>query len=192
VIVLAATGAGKTVIASKIVAGAVEKGKRVLFLAHRRELVTQAHRKLFDAGIDSGIVLPGFTPRPEQLVQVASIQSLTARAIRTAAMDMPSADVIVVDECHHATAATYRAILAAYPGAVVLGLSATPARTDGRGLGTAFDCIVECPSVADLTLWGFWCRPGCLRQHRPIWRASRWPAATTSRRSLPSAWIGRR
>ena len=155
VILLAATGAEKPSSPRKSSAALSEKGKHVLFLAHRRELVTQAARKLFDAGIDAGIVLPGFTPRPEQLVQVASIQSLTARAIRTATMDMPPADLIVVDECHHATAATYRAILAAYPGAVVLGLSATPARADGRGLGTAFDCIVECPSVADLTRMQF-------------------------------------
>jgi superfamily II DNA or RNA helicase len=151
IILVAPTGSGKTVIASAIVAGAAEKGKRGLFLAHRRELVTQASRKLFDAGIDAGIVLPGFTPRPEQLIQVASIQSLTARAIRSATMDLPDADLIVVDEAHHARAETYRAILKQYPDAVVLGLSATPARADGRGLGATFDCIVECPSVGALT-----------------------------------------
>jgi superfamily II DNA or RNA helicase len=152
---VAPTGAGKTVIAAAIVQGAVKKGKRCLFLVHRRELAVQASRKLYDAGIDAGMVVPGFPPRPQQSVQIASIQSLTARALRSATMDLPAADLVVIDEAHHATAATYGTILTAYPDAVILGLSATPARSDGRGLGRVFDCIVECPTVAELTAMGF-------------------------------------
>jgi superfamily II DNA or RNA helicase len=154
-ILVAPTGSGKTVIASAIVAGAAEKSRRALFLAHRRELVQQAADKLGHGGVDAGMVLPGYPSRPEQFVQVASVQSLTARPIRSNLIDLPNADLIVVDEAHHATAATYRAILEAYPDAVILGLSATPARADGRGLGNVFDCIVECPSVAELTRAGF-------------------------------------
>ncbi len=115
VVLVAPTGSGKTVIASAIVAGAAKKGRRTLFLAHRRELIGQAAAKLAEWGIDAGVILPGYPHRPEQLVQVASIQSLTARALRGSAIEMPEADVVVVDEAHHATAATYRAILAAYP-----------------------------------------------------------------------------
>jgi len=151
IILVAPTGSGKTCIAAAIVARAVEKGRRILFLAHRRELIGQAAAKLAQWSIDAGVILPGSPHRPEQLVQVASVQSITARAVRGSAIEMPEADVVVVDEAHHATAATYRAILAAYPDSVVLGLTATPCRADGRGLGSVFDCIVEAPSVSELT-----------------------------------------
>jgi DNA repair protein RadD len=151
IILVCPTGGGKTVVAAKIVAGAAEKGKRGLFLVHRRELATQAARKLWEAGVDAGIVLPGFVPRPEQPIQVASIQSLTARAVRSATMPMPPADVVVVDEAHHALAPTYAALLEHFPHAVILGLSATPARADGRGLGHCFEVLVECPPTAELT-----------------------------------------
>ena len=126
IILVAPTGSGKTCIAAAIVARAVEKERRILFVAHRRELIGQAAAKLAQWSIDAGVMLPGYPPRPEQPIQIASVQSLTARAIRSSAMEMPPADIVVVDEAHHATAATYRAILAAYPDSVVLGLTATP------------------------------------------------------------------
>ena len=62
-LVVAPTGAGKTVIAAALTAAAVDDGRRVLFLAHRRELITQASAKLYAAGVDHGILLPGFPPR---------------------------------------------------------------------------------------------------------------------------------
>jgi superfamily II DNA or RNA helicase len=58
--------------------------------------------------------------------------------------------LIVVDECHHATARTWRKILEAYPDAIILGLTATPCRGDGRGLGGIFEKIIECPQIAEL------------------------------------------
>jgi DNA repair protein RadD len=145
-----ATGAGKTVIAAALIADAVKAGWRVLFVAHRRELIIQASQKLHTAGIDHGILLPGFPLRPWKPVQVASIASLYARTIRSAAIDMPPFDLVVIDEAHHARARTYQLIIAAYPDAVVLGLTATPARGDGRGLGNVFEALVNGPSVAEL------------------------------------------
>ena len=53
-------------------------------------------------------------------------------------MDLPPADLLVVDEAHHTPAETYRKIIDAYPDAVLLGLTATPVRGDGRGLGGIF------------------------------------------------------
>jgi DNA repair protein RadD len=150
VLLVAPTGSGKTVIASAIVQGAVAKGKRVLFLAHRRELIDQAASKLWACGIDAGIILAGRRPRPEQPVQVASVQTLWTRAFRGTSMEAPLADVIVVDEAHHVRAQTYGKILDHYPNAVVLGLTATPCRGDGRGLGNVFGTLVECPGVQEL------------------------------------------
>lgn len=154
-LLVAPTGAGKTVIASAVVASAVDKGSRVLFLAHRRELIQQAGAKLWSYGIDPGVILSGHSGRPEAQVQVASVQTLWARAFRSNAIDLPPADLIVLDEAHHVRSRTYRKILEAYPDAVVLGLTATPCRGDGRGLGNVFDAMVECPSVADLVKLGF-------------------------------------
>ena len=154
ILLVAPTGSGKTVIAADLVRDAAAVGLSVLFLVHRRELIFQASRKLHAAGLDHGIVAAGFTPRPREALQLASISTLHARAMRTAAMALPAADVILVDEAHHATARTWRRLIDAYPQAVVIGLTATPCRGDGRGLGGIFEALVECPQVGDLIAAG--------------------------------------
>lgn len=146
-LIVSPTGSGKTVIAAAIIAA---DGRRVLVIAHRREIIGQTVAKLYAAGVDAGIIQAGFPPRPEQPVQVASIQTLHARAIRSRKIDMPPADILVIDEAHHARAATYLAVIAAYPGAIVIGLTATPCRRDGLGLGNIFDVLIEAPQVAAL------------------------------------------
>ena len=104
---------------------------------HKRELVGQTIRKLADAGLDAGIVAAGFAGSPERPVQVAMIPTLHARAIRTRRMELPSADLLIVDECHHATAKTWRVIIEAYPEARLVGATATPCSEVGSGLGRA-------------------------------------------------------
>ncbi len=140
---VAPTGSGKTIIVAEIVRSGVERGRRVLFLAHRRELVAQAAEKLFNVGLSAGIIQAGCTPSPEYQVQIASVQTLHARAVRTRKIDPPPADLVVVDEAHHVRARSWRQILDLYPEAVVLGLTATPCRGDGRGLGNVFVVMVE-------------------------------------------------
>jgi superfamily II DNA or RNA helicase len=129
-VLVAPTGSGKTTIAAHLVAGAVGRGRRVLFLAHRKELIDQAAVRFLGYVPDVGIVKAGITPTPAARVQVASVQTLVNRT-------PPPADVVVIDECHHATAATYQTILGWYPTACRVGLTATPFRTDGTGLGSA-------------------------------------------------------
>jgi superfamily II DNA or RNA helicase len=70
-------------------------------------------------------------------------------------MELPPADLLIIDECHHCPAQTYRKIIDAYPDAIVLGLTATPCRGDGRGLGGIFETIIECPQVASLIQQGY-------------------------------------
>jgi superfamily II DNA or RNA helicase len=150
VILVAPTGAGKTVIGGEIVRRYTEAGKRVLFMAHRREIISQTSDKLMAVNIPHGILQAGFATELDAPVQVASVATLTVRAIRSNKIQLPPADLLVVDECHHATAQTYKKIIAAYPDAVLLGLTATPCRGDGRGLGAVFETLVECPQVAAL------------------------------------------
>lgn len=149
------TGGGKTVVAAAIVGGAVAKGNRCLFLAHRRELIQQASDKLYRYGIDHGVIQAGFPESPLAPVQVGSVQTIHRRAMRSRKMELPPADLVIVDEAHRSRARTYREIIDSYPDAVVLGLTATPVRGDGRGLGNIFGKIVEGPTVRELVGLGF-------------------------------------
>lgn len=134
VLCVAPTGAGKTVLFSHIAQKAVERGSRVLVLAHRRELVAQASQKLGALGVSHGIIQAGFRPAPQKPVQVASIQTLLARPNA-----MTMADLVVIDEAHHTTTANgYQRILERFRGASVLGVTATPWRLDGQGLADLF------------------------------------------------------
>jgi DNA repair protein RadD len=151
----APTGSGKTVIAAQVAADAAAANQRVLFLVHRRELVQQASRKLYDVGLDHGIIAAGFPARSDAPIQVASIGTLHRRAVRSSAMPLPEAEMLVVDEAHHAPARTWARIIKSYPSAVVFGLTATPCRADGRGLGTLFECLIECPSIRELIELGY-------------------------------------
>jgi DNA repair protein RadD len=147
---VAPTGGGKTVIFAEIIRCFVARYKPVLVLTHRREIITQTSKKLRDLDIPHGIIMAGTQPRALETVQVAAIQTLHRRAIHAETMPLPPADLLVIDEGHHCPAATYRKIIEAYPDAVLLGLTATPCRGDGRGLGGIFQVIIECPQVAEL------------------------------------------
>jgi DNA repair protein RadD len=153
-LLVAPTGSGKTVIASAIIAGST---RRVLVVAHRREIINQTSEKLTARGVSHGIIQAGDEKklRPIAAVQVASIQTLHARAIRSTTMLMPVADLLIIDEAHHACAMTYKKVIEAYPNAIVLGLTATPCRGDGRGLGGIFKTMIECPQVPDLIEQGY-------------------------------------
>ncbi|MFZ2079357.1 MAG: DEAD/DEAH box helicase [Xanthobacteraceae bacterium] len=154
IIIVAPTGSGKTIVAGSIIKSVVAKDKRALVLAHTREIIGQTSAKLAAEGIDHGIIQAGFAPR-DAAVQIATVQTLSSRAMRSRRMELPAADLLIVDECQHSTAATWRKIIESYPQAVLIGLTATPCRGDGRGLGGIFDAIVECPQVAELIAQGY-------------------------------------
>lgn len=146
-IIVAPTGSGKTTIAAHIIASAASRGSRVLFMAHRRELITQAYNRLVRLGVPENQlgVLMGQDRRyrPGAPVQVASVDTLRNRA-------KPLADIVFVDECHRATAKTYRDIASCYPDAIHLGLTATPYRANGEGLDDAYDDLLLVASPRQL------------------------------------------
>lgn len=153
-LLVAPTGAGKTVIFSYITAKSAEANRRTTVLVHRAELLQQTHAALERIGVPHGLVAAGRTPDPTHLVQVASVQTLVRRLDKFIAPDL-----IIVDEAHHACAGSWQRVLEAYPKAKVLGVTATPQRLDGKGLASAFDALIRGPEVHDLIDQGWLCRP---------------------------------
>lgn len=150
-LLVAPTGAGKTSIASELIRSATSRGKRILFLAHRRELITQASKRLDSLAVDHGILMGNhWRDRPHLPVQVGSVQTVINR-------DLPwTPDIVVIDEAHRARGASYQNVIAQCGNPVVIGLTATPCRTDGRGLGgDLFEAMVQCPQIADLIAGGY-------------------------------------
>ncbi len=156
VVIVAPTGSGKTVLAAYLIARAVERGSPVLFIAHRRELIGQAFTRLLGVGVPESHlgVMMGADPRrrPGAPVQVASVDTLRHRA-------KPRAEVVFVDECHRALAKSYRDIAGAYPDAIHLGLTATPFRANGAGLGDAYDDLLVVASPRQLIAEGHLVEP---------------------------------
>lgn len=164
VVVVMPTGAGKTVTGGEVVRRVVERGSRVLWLAHRGELVDQAAATLARLGLVVGAISASAMtpPNPYAGVQVATVQTLLARKQR------PDAAFVVVDEAHHFVADEMHALLRNYGDARVLGLTATPERGDGRGLGEFFDGIVPGVSVRELTAAGHLVPCEVLRPNQPL------------------------
>lgn len=149
VVLVMPTGAGKTTVFSHIGERVAARGMRVVVLVHRQELVEQVSAALGAMDVAHGIIAAGYRPS-EAPVQIASVQTLARRLNR----DIRPFNLVITDECHHAVAGQWQAVLAHMPAAYSLGVTATPQRLDGRGLGSAFDTMVEGPTVAELTAAG--------------------------------------
>jgi superfamily II DNA or RNA helicase/HKD family nuclease len=154
-LLVAATGTGKTVMAAldyrnlhKQWGG--KKYPRLLFVAHRKEILNQSLRKYREVLDDASFGEPlysGELPRDWQHV-FASVQSLTGQRLDQFAPE--HFDIIVVDEFHHATATTYRRVLNHFKPKQLLGLTATPERADGLNVQDEF---FEGRIAAEMRLW---------------------------------------
>jgi superfamily II DNA or RNA helicase len=155
ILIVGPTGSGKTVVAVQLIRDAIQRHGKVLFIAHRVELINQAKQRLIDHGVPGasiGTIRANDKENRCAPVQVASVQTLVRR-------EFPCADLVFIDEAHHAAARSYRKILEAYPEALVFGLTATPYRLDGKPLGDLFEEIVESAKASELIEAGWLSRP---------------------------------
>lgn len=136
------TGCGKTIVFAKISEECVKRGKRVLILAHRGELLDQAADK-----IEKVTGLKSAVEKAEQSckntwfrVVVGSVQTLM-REKRLSEFSDSYFDNIIIDEAHHAISDSYQRVLEHFKKAQVLGVTATPDRGDMKNLGTVFDSL---------------------------------------------------
>jgi superfamily II DNA or RNA helicase len=132
-LIVSPTGSGKTVMASAIIER--NPNKFVLIFAHRRELVFQPRDTLAQCGVNAGVILAGESMNRMARVQIASVQTLHSRCIR-GSEHLPPADIVFIDEAHHVTAKSYRAIIGKYPTAKIIGMTATPCSGTAEGSAT--------------------------------------------------------
>ncbi|MGW2484530.1 DUF3427 domain-containing protein [Streptomyces sp. NPDC001571] len=152
-LLVAATGTGKTVMAAldyKQLRQKLGADARLLFVAHRKEILQQSLRTYQDVLVDGDFGELLFSGEiPERWNHVfASVQSLSARALEQLSPD--HFDVIVIDEFHHGTSPTYRRILDHFRPTELLGLTATPERMDGKNIQDEF---FDGRIAAEMRLW---------------------------------------
>lgn len=145
------TGMGKTAITVFMMGRAAAQGKRAYFLVHQNELLSQTSKALWRQQLEHGMIASG-KARSTLPAQVASVQTLVRR------MDQyKEPDLLIIDEAHRSAAKTYQTIIERWPNARVIGLTATPQRTDGKPLDVMFDTLVLGPTIRELMDAGYLC-----------------------------------
>lgn len=154
------TGGGKTYTFSYIADSAASKGTTVCIIVHRKELLLQASGSLRNLGIEHGLISPDFTPNPHARVQVASVDTLLQRMKKRTY----TFGLVIFDEAHHVVAGNkWGRVWEQLGRPRMLGVTATPVRTDGKGLGEhaggVFKALVLGPSVVELIRRGMLIKP---------------------------------
>lgn len=141
---VAATGFGKTVVSSYIARSAMQKRKRVIFTVHRQNLIEQTSKTFAQFNIPHGFIAAGMPYSSNELVHVASIDTLRNRLEKIEAPDL-----LIIDEAHLAMAEGWRKVANYFRerGTKIIGNSGSPQRLDGKPLSDLFDTMVEGPPV---------------------------------------------
>ena len=153
------TGCGKTIVFCKIAENRVKMGDRVLILAHRDELLNQAADKLQKS---TGLITAKEKAEETCLgswfrVVVGSVQSMM-RESRLSKFPEDYFSTIIIDEAHHCLTDSYQRVLEHFDGARVLGVTATPDRSDMRNLGQYFDSLAYEYTLPRAIKEGYLCR----------------------------------
>lgn len=144
-LIVAPCGFGKTICFAYITQGAMRLGKRVLIVAHRVELIDQISAALSAFEVPHGVIAAGYPSTRGHCVYVGSVFSVVRR------LDFFTPDLLVIDEAHHCVATTtWGKVASAYPKAHRLGVTATPVRLSGEGLGDLFDDLILGPTTSEL------------------------------------------
>lgn len=130
VLYVSPTGSGKTTLFCAIARGAIDKGGYPRVVVHRKELKTQVQERFNQFSIQN------------KDADVAMVRS---------AMKGKKPSLLIPDEAHHAVAGSWQKLIEEYPDVPILGVTATPCRLDGKGLGDVFDTMIVGPSVKELT-----------------------------------------
>jgi DNA repair protein RadD len=142
------TGSGKSAMTAHMLG---RTGKSVLYLCHRAELLDMISADMTAAGLRHGLIGPGSHALPNTYRLHLGLMQTVSRRLDS----LPKFDWVISDEAHLAMAPTWLKILRHYGDAWHLGMSATPCRLDGRGLGEFYDQVVYGPSIRELTDRGY-------------------------------------
>lgn len=154
------TGSGKTKVMTEIARR--RSDDKILVLAHRDELLQQARERFSrDCGERVGLDKADDFAADERIV-VGSIQTVSMPA-RLERFSKQRFDMIMVDEAHHACAATYRRVLDYFPDAKIIGVTATPDRADEKAMGQVFDSVAFLYEIENAINDGYLCDVRCTR-----------------------------
>jgi DNA repair protein RadD len=149
VILQASTGAGKSVIALYLMLLCAQKGRRCLFVVSGRTLVDQIEKHLKRSGVNYGVIMAGRGRNHDALIQIASKETITSR-VKSNRMRPPAADLVIIDEAHESMAKEWVDFLDLYTSATVIGLTATPALGNGKGLGAIWNGLEKAITTKQL------------------------------------------
>ena len=141
-LIVSATGSGKTALSAYMLGSSAERGNRSIFTVHRQELLDQTYDAFMDACIVPGVIAPGVEYDPDFPIHIAMLPTLIRRLDQ---IERP--DLIVMDEAAHAVSPSWAKLTNHWSDSKLVGLTATPTRMDGKGLGDVFESMVTGPTV---------------------------------------------
>ena len=165
ILLVGPTGCGKGFMSSDLIQGCAEKGNGSVFFADQRELIIQVKKHLDTRGIAANVVMRGVANEYDsyeadvqsRYVNLVAKDTIWSRAYRRDKLALPPAAFVQVDEAHKSLSRTWKTILNDYhsAGAVLVGWTATPCRSDGRNLGEFWDHLIQVATYEELQREGF-------------------------------------